>query len=87
MSHDETSHILRMVGRNIWTLDLVLVSTISIICLDSFIKIQKRCKTIVEYGDVIPLSCGIWAFNPNQMAGPDANSKLVPQCRLSSIFV
>jgi hypothetical protein len=53
---------------------------IATVCLHAFFEIQEVCQAIVEYGDVILLARCIWAFDPHQMASPDANTKLILQC-------
>ena len=63
------------------------MSAIATICLHMLIGVQEVCQAIVEYCYIIPLACGIWAFNPYQMAGPDADAELIPECRLTSILV
>jgi hypothetical protein len=60
---------------------------IATVHLHVLVWVQEVHKDFVEYCDVIELSGGVRALDPHQMASVDADAKLVPECRLTSILV
>ena len=63
------------------------MTTIATVRLHALIRVQAVSKYIIEYGNVIVLPSRIWTVDPYEMAGPDADAKLVPERRLTSILV
>ena len=60
---------------------------ISTVRLHTLIRVQEVCQAIGEYGNIIPFAGGVWALEPSQPAGSDANAELVPERRLTGILV
>jgi len=55
--------------------------------MDAGWQMAEPLGAVVEYCHVILLTSCRWPFNPYQMTGEDANSKLISQCQLASILV
>ena len=60
---------------------------IATVHLHVLVWVQEVHKDFVEYCDVVELSGGVRALDPHQMAGADADAKLIPERRLATKLV